>query len=41
MVVLFTLTIEIRPLTPWLELVGSSYAVFWYVIFVYDYVVVC
>ena len=40
-VVLFTLTIEIRPQTPWLELLGSSYAIFQYVIFFYDYVVVC
>ena len=40
MVVLFTLTIEIRPLLPWLELLGSSYVVFWYVRFLYDYVVV-
>ena len=41
MVVLFTLTIEIRSLLPWLELLGSSYAIFWYVRFLYDYVVVC
>ena len=40
-VVFFTLTIEIHPQSPWLELLGSSYAVFWYVRFLYDYVVVC